>query len=120
MKGRDKMARIGGYAKYKFIVIDERDNTRMYNAKTEKEAIRYIINYYSEHPQTARHLWVADYYTWKKIGIVNRYGKYGGGFEYTYETVSKGEREVNRDGSFVKKSRSERTNQFGLDWDLKG
>ena len=119
MKGEDKMARIGGYTRYKFMVMDERDDVKLYNAKTEKEAIKFIIGYYSVNPSTATHLWVTEYWTWKKIGIVNRYGKYGGGYEYTYETTAGTERKVNPDGSFVKK-RGSKTNQFGLDWDLKG
>ena len=113
------MARIGGYAKYSFAVMDDRNDAKLYITKTEKDARKYIIGYYSVSPNTARHLWVVDYYTHRKIGIINEYGKYGGGLEYTYETTSGSERRVNKDGTYVKKRKSDDLNGLGLDMGLK-
>lgn len=91
-----------------------RDDGKIFwsNNTTEKSAIATIIICYGISPSMARKMWIKNNETGMLIGRVNRLDN-----RFTYETTDGRERYVNKDGTFVKKTK--KTNAFGLDLYLK-
>lgn len=105
---------------YKYSIWEDvHGNMEFYsNVTTEKAAIQTIIALYDGALNRARRMWIRNNETNYIIGRVNRHKK-GDGFAYAYETIDGRERYVNKDGTFVKNKKS-KTNEFGLDWNMKG
>lgn len=95
---------------YKYSIWTDDGEKFFSNVTSERKAIAAIIRYYSISSSTARKMWVKNNETGMLIGIVNKRSR-----GYTYET-DKGERYVNTDGTFMKKT--SKGNQFGLDFYL--
>ena len=97
---------------YKFSVYTERKNGKMEKyadctTETKARALGIQLLYPRVTP------WIKNNETGLFIGMIERYNNYGI-MEYIYTTTDSRERKINKDGTFVKKTKKTKPAPFGL------